>query len=265
MVGIPRLSHGLASEALPCLRHHAIMNTATLATALPLPSMPVSPLPHMTRRMIIVGSVVGFHVLGLWAMQSGLLRRAVEMVIPVQVLAEMIEAPQPQIPPAPPPPPPPKPQPVVNKPRPVVRPVPVPIVDPLPQPLEPTIITAPEPPPQVAQTALIEPSPAPAEAPAPPAPPRIELPSSDADYLNNPRPAYPALSRRLGEQGKTVIRVYIDTNGTATRAEIRSSSGYERLDQTALQTVQRWRYVPGKRNGMPEAMWFNVPINFVLE
>jgi protein TonB len=30
-------------------------------------------------------------------------------------------------------------------------------------------------------------------------------------------------------------------------------------------TAQRWRYVPGKRGGVAEAMWFNVPINFVLE
>jgi protein TonB len=29
--------------------------------------------------------------------------------------------------------------------------------------------------------------------------------------------------------------------------------------------VLRWRYVPGKRAGVAEAMWFNVPINFVLE
>jgi len=93
----------------------------------------------------------------------------------------------------------------------------------------------------------------------------VELPSSSAAYLNNPRPAYPALSRRLGEQGTVVVRVLIETDGTASRAEIRQSSGYERLDQTALQTVQRWRYVPGKRAGVPEAMWFNVPISFVLE
>ena len=117
----------------------------------------------------------------------------------------------------------------------------------------------------MAQATAVEPANAPSEAIQQPAPLRIEQPSSDADYLNNPRPAYPALSRRLGEQGKVVIRVFIGADGSATRAEIRSSSGYERLDQTALQTVQRWRYVPGKRNGVPEAMWFNVPINFVLE
>ena len=100
---------------------------------------------------------------------------------------------------------------------------------------------------------------------ASPAPARIELPSSSADYLNNPRPAYPGLSKRLGEEGKVVLRVLIEADGSASKAEIRSSSGYDRLDQAALQTVLRWRYLPGKRGGVAEAMWFNVPINFVLE
>lgn len=99
---------------------------------------------------------------------------------------------------------------------------------------------------------------------APPAPPRIELPSASAAYLNNPPPAYPALSRRLGEQGRVVLRVRIEPDGTASAAEIRTSSGYERLDEAARQAVLSWRYVPGKRNGVPEAMWFLIPIQFEL-
>lgn len=73
------------------------------------------------------------------------------------------------------------------------------------------------------------------------------------------------MSRRLGEQGKVVVRVFIGVDGKASQAEIRTSSGYDRLDQAALRTVQEWTYVPGKVNGEPKAMWFNVPINFVLE
>lgn len=73
------------------------------------------------------------------------------------------------------------------------------------------------------------------------------------------------MSKRLGEQGRVVVRAFIQLDGTASRAEVQRSSGFERLDQTAVQTVLRWRYVPGKRAGVPEAMWFNIPINFVLE
>ena len=107
--------------------------------------------------------------------------------------------------------------------------------------------------------------PAPPAPPAPAAPPRTELPSSDAAYLQNPRPAYPAVSRRLGEQGKVLVRVLIGIDGTAQQAELQQSSGYDRLDRAALETVRKWRYVPGKRAGVPEAMWFDVPLNFVLD
>lgn len=217
----------------------------------------------MDRRLFIVIAVVGFHVLGLWALQTGLLRRAVELVVPVEVLAELIELPQPQVTPAPPPPQPQR-KPVqkpVLPPQPVPKqaPQPIAIADPAPSALAPAGTTEPQPPapPMLAPVVVAE--------PAPPAPPKIELPSSSADYLNNAPPPYPPLSKRLGEQGKVIVRAFIEVNGTASKAEIRTSSGFERLDATALQTVLKWRYVPGKRAGTPEAMWFNIPINFVLE
>jgi protein TonB len=94
--------------------------------------------------------------------------------------------------------------------------------------------------------------------------PAVELPSASAAYLKNPPPSYPALSRRLGEEGRVVLRVYIETNGSAAKAEVYTSSGYTRLDQAALEAVLRWRYVPGKRNGVPEAMWYLVPVEFKL-
>jgi len=95
--------------------------------------------------------------------------------------------------------------------------------------------------------------------------PRIELPSAAARHLNNPPPPYPPMSRRLGEQGRVIVRARIEVDGSASQAEISASSGYTRLDQTALHSVLNWRYVPGTRNGVPEAMWFHVPILFVLE
>ena len=93
----------------------------------------------------------------------------------------------------------------------------------------------------------------------------IQLPSSNAAYLNNPRPSYPAISRRMNEQGKVVLRVFIDESRNPQQIEINKSSGYERLDKAALDAVKRWKFVPGKRNGVPEGMWRLVPINFVLE
>ena len=91
------------------------------------------------------------------------------------------------------------------------------------------------------------------------------LPNAQALGLNNPAPSYPKLSRRLNEQGQVVIRVYVGADGSARQVEIKTSSGYDRLDQEALRTVMRWRFVPGQHLGVPEAMWFNVPVNFVLD
>uniref|UniRef100_UPI0035AF0F28 energy transducer TonB n=1 Tax=Hylemonella sp. TaxID=2066020 RepID=UPI0035AF0F28 len=213
----------------------------------------------MNRRLLIATGVILLHVAVLWALQAGLMRRAVEIIVPGEILSEFIS------PPAPPAPQPqtPAPQPVKQEVKPVVKPKPTP---PLPAPTpEPAPVVAPAAPAPAQPAIEASTVAATAAAPQAPAPARIELPSSDAAYLNNPKPAYPALSRRLGEQGKVVVRVLIGVDGTAQQAEIRTSSGYDRLDQAALATVRSWRYVPGKRNGTAEAMWFNVPINFVLE
>ncbi|CAN1500249.1 TonB Periplasmic protein TonB, links inner and outer membranes [Burkholderiaceae bacterium] len=101
--------------------------------------------------------------------------------------------------------------------------------------------------------------------PAPTGAPAFSLPSSEAHGLNNPAPTYPRQSRRLNEQGQVLIRVFVAADGSPQQGEVKTSSGFDRLDQEALRTVMRWRFVPGQRLGTPEAMWFNVPVNFVLE
>jgi protein TonB len=240
------------------------MTLARANPALTFPA-PMDAMPRrLNRRVVVVLSVLGLHVLAVWALQSGLLRRAMEIVIPVQVMAELIEPPQPLVEPPPPAPPPPvaAPTPPKPKPRPIPQPQPQPVAAPEPMPLAPVVPPAPPAPPAPPEPIVSAPPPAP---PAPPAPPRIELPSSNADYLRNPPPPYPPLSRRLGEQGRVVVRVFIQLDGTASRAEVQRSSGFERLDQTAVQAALRWRYVPGKRAGVPEPMWVNVPIDFTLK
>ena len=69
----------------------------------------------------------------------------------------------------------------------------------------------------------------------------------------------------MGEQGKVLLRVYISEQGQPEKIEIKQTSGFDRLDEAAINTVQRWKFVPGKRNGVPEPMWHIVPINFVLK
>jgi len=229
------------------------------------------------RIAMIVGCVVAVHAAALWALQSGLLRKAVQVIVPVQVLSDFITpAPPPAPTPAPAPPPvpaPPKPKtpppssPVRHAPSPVKaavpKPAPMPLAfnDPTPAPDAPVGVSEPPAPLPPINTPVAAPEPAPA---APPAPPAVVAPSSTASYLNNPPPVYPAVSRRLNEQGLVVLRMLIGTDGLPQKVEVKQSSGFERLDQAAIKTVARWRFVPGTKNGVPEAMWHLQPINFVL-
>src|SRR6185295_11789829 len=64
-------------------------------------------------------------------------------------------------------------------------------------------------------------------------------PAFDADYLRNPVPAYPSLARRLREQGRVLLRVHVDTAGNPDEVQLRVSSGFERLDASARETVMR--------------------------
>ena len=221
----------------------------------------------LSRNALIAIGVVLLHVGALWALQTGLLRRAVEIIVPATLLTEYVSPPAPVTQAEPPPPAPaPKPQrpTQVKAPAPRPAPEPLPIADTTPSPNAITVSPAkadPEPPAPITAAGPATPT----AAPPAPAAPKIELPSSNAAYLQNPAPAYPAISKRMGEQGKVVLRVFISTDGLPQKIEISQSSGFDRLDRQAQDTVLRWKFVPGKRNGVPEAMWYLVPINFVLE
>jgi protein TonB len=119
------------------------------------------------------------------------------------------------------------------------------------------------PPPKKAEMATERAAAAPAdEAPAPES--AIVLSRLDADYLNNPRPAYPTLSRRLGEEGRVLLRVLVRADGTPAEVTLHQSSGYARLDQAALEAVRKWRFTV-RRGGAAVAAPVLVPISFILK
>ena len=172
-------------------------------------------------------------------------------VVSVALIQNRPAPPAEVVPPAPEPPPPP--------PRPVPRPMPqkVPAPPPEPQP-----VAAPQPvaPPQPAAPA------APLAQVAEAAEEEVALvePSYQADYLRNPAPGYPRLSKRLGEQGEVNLRVLVDPQGRPRRVELEASSGFERLDRAALDVVQRWSFVPARHGSRAVEAWVIVPIVFSL-
>ena len=146
------------------------------------------------------------------------------------------------------------------KPRPAVERPPLPVEPP------PVIAAQPETPtpaPHAVPAPLPEPEPV-AAAPAP-APIAVIPPVFNAAYLDNPAPQYPPLSRRAREQGRVVLHVLVNPAGRADEVEIRTSSGYARLDDTARETVRRWKFRPAKRGSEPVAGWVLIPISFRLE
>lgn len=157
-----------------------------------------------------------------------------------------------------------KPQPPaeVPKPTPMVK-------KPVERPVAPQIIAAPVEAPSPVVVALPSPPPAPIgpvdAAPAGGGSGGLTQPIFNADYLDNPAPLYPALSRRQGEQGKVILRVLVNTGGSADEVQVRTSSGFARLDEAARDTVRRWRFVSAKRGTEPVAAWVLIPISFRLE
>jgi len=213
----------------------------------------------LSRNVVIAGGVILFHAAALWALQSGLLRRAAEVVIPVEILSQFVEPPKPKS--DPPPPPPPPPQPKAKAPPP---PRPQAIREPKPTPAPQAPVGTTEPPPPATPPAPPAPPTPPAPPPAPPAPPAVQMPSSNADYLQNPKATYPAMSKRLGEQGKVIVRVLVGVDGLPKSAEVKKSSGFDRLDEAAVEYIMKCRFVPGKINGVVQAMSYDAPVNYVL-
>lgn len=110
-----------------------------------------------------------------------------------------------------------------------------------------------------------EPPPVPAPVAAAPAPAPYVAPVIDAAHLHNPKPVYPQMSRRQGEEGKVMLRVLIGADGNAEEVRVSRSSGFERLDRSALDAVKKWKFVPARRGETPIAEWWDVPVSFTLE
>lgn len=148
--------------------------------------------------------------------------------------------------------------------------VPVEIVPPKPRP-KPVVKPQPKPPePLPVVTAPVEtPSPIVAVPPPEPVPPPVVVevspPIFNAAYLDNPQPRYPPLSRRIGEQGRVILRVLVTPAGSAQQIEVRASSGHARLDDAAREAVRQWKFVPAKRGEQPVAAWVLIPVSFRLD
>lgn len=207
--------------------------------------------PTTSRRSGLLSIVIGLHVgVVLLALAA---KTVAPQIMEMPLIVDLLPAPELEAPPEAKPLPMAKPEPVVRKPLPQPK-APTPV-------LETTASQAPAENAPLAPPPIAEPAP---PAPAPTAPPLSQA-RFDADYLRNPSPPYPPLARRMGEEGKVVLRVSVTPQGTADEIEIRTSSGSTRLDESALKTVRNWRFIPAKRGDVAVQSFVLVPIIFKLE
>jgi len=121
---------------------------------------------------------------------------------------------------------------------------------------------------EVAETApqVLPLAPPPVAAPAAASAPVVDTePDYKASYLNNPRPPYPMVARRMSWEGKVILNVEVLAEGACGAVNVFRSSGHEVLDNAAMTTVKTWRFIPAKRAGRAFTQRFKVPINFSLE
>jgi len=81
----------------------------------------------------------------------------------------------------------------------------------------------------------------------------------------NPAPRYPRLSRKRGEEGMVVLDVQILADGSVGEIDIFSSSGYDRLDVSALDAVKKWQFQPARLRGLTVTVRRKVPVMFKLK
>ena len=61
-----------------------------------------------------------------------------------------------------------------------------------------------------------------------------------------------------------MLRVLVTEEGRAGEVKLENSSGFDRLDRAALDTVKRWKFLPAKQAGKTIGAWVLVPITFAL-
>lgn len=82
------------------------------------------------------------------------------------------------------------------------------------------------------------------------------------DYLRNPAPEYPEESRDNHEEGVVILLVQVSETGIPINISLHRSSGFKRLDDSALRSVKGWKFKPATQDGTPVQSRVEVPVRF---
>jgi periplasmic protein TonB len=89
-------------------------------------------------------------------------------------------------------------------------------------------------------------------------------PDNYPHFLHREMPVYPAAARRMGREGKVVLRLFIDEAGKLLDVEVVESSGFE-FTRSAVEAVKKSTYQPALEKGRPVPSRAMLPVLFVLK
>ena len=92
----------------------------------------------------------------------------------------------------------------------------------------------------------------------------VTMPNPFAKGLNNPKPPYPLISRRLNEEGKVVLNVCVSLSGLVENLKLEKTSGHQRLDDIAIETVKKWKFIPARNQDRDINACYLLPVQFIL-
>ena len=87
----------------------------------------------------------------------------------------------------------------------------------------------------------------------------------EATVVTRVEPVYPPLSLQFGEQGIVILRFLVKNDGTVGTINVKTTSGFPRLDQAAEDALKKWRFNPATTGGKPVDEWYEVRIPFSNE
>ncbi|MBU2621151.1 MAG: energy transducer TonB [Proteobacteria bacterium] len=82
-------------------------------------------------------------------------------------------------------------------------------------------------------------------------------------YRHKELPVYPHRARRLGMEGKVLLRLTINEKGTLVNVEVIEDSGYGLAD-AAIEAVRKSTFIPATMNGKPIKARALLPVKFTL-
>ncbi len=90
-------------------------------------------------------------------------------------------------------------------------------------------------------------------------PPKLQNPVEIRRALEN---LYPRQLRNAGVEGTVLVRVFVDEQGAVQTTQVKESSGYELMDEAALEAANRMKFSPATTRDRFSAVWLELPITF---